>query len=97
MILPRILSSFCFALLILAKKVLGDYCEFGTCDENTEYCCGENKCCEKTVDVWYYWAAVLLVVITIIVAACLYMRRLKSKYMPYSKLEQQFDEVTTNT
>lgn len=41
-------------------KVVADYCEFGTCDEKTEYCCGENKCCKKTVDVWYYWYVFLI-------------------------------------
>lgn len=45
----------------------------------------------------FFRAAVLLVITTIIIAACLYMKKLKNKYKTYSKLEQQFDDVTTCT
>ncbi|KAF7285782.1 uncharacterized protein LOC143194060 isoform X2 [Rhynchophorus ferrugineus] len=86
-----------YIIVYFIRSVVADYCEFGTCDEKVEYCCGENKCCKKTVDVWYYWAAVLLVITTITIAACLYMKKLKNKYKTYSKLEQQFDDVTTCT
>ncbi|CAH1981238.1 unnamed protein product [Acanthoscelides obtectus] len=52
-------------LLSSLELILADYCEFGTCGDN-QYCCGENKCCNKTVDIWYYWAGILLIVIIIL-------------------------------
>lgn len=43
-----------FFTFLLAKLVTADYCEFGLCDPD-QYCCGDNKCCRKTLDLWYYW------------------------------------------
>ncbi|CAG9772416.1 unnamed protein product [Ceutorhynchus assimilis] len=90
------LTIFACLLILHIEKTFADYCEFGTCDENTEYCCGDNTCCKKTIEVWYYWALVLLIVIVITIAACFYLKKFKSKYKysNYSILPQQVEEVT---
>ncbi|KAL1501556.1 hypothetical protein ABEB36_006857 [Hypothenemus hampei] len=85
----------CFYVVVITKVSAEYYCESAICDVTIEYCCGENKCCKKTVEVWYYWAVMLLVFIVLIIAACFYMKRLRNKYSSYSKLEQKFDEVIT--
>ncbi|KAJ8956384.1 hypothetical protein NQ318_015122 [Aromia moschata] len=70
----------------LIKSALGHYCEFDACSED-QYCCGENKCCKKTIDVW---AAILLIVIAIFVVVCLYIgRKKRHKYGPYNLLSEE--------
>ncbi|XP_018561996.1 uncharacterized protein LOC108904075 [Anoplophora glabripennis] len=53
------------------------YCEFGICEDD-QYCCGENRCCKKTVQVWYFWAGILLIVIAFFVAIGFYIGRKKN-------------------
>ncbi|KAH1000397.1 hypothetical protein HUJ04_000308 [Dendroctonus ponderosae] len=73
-------------LLLIIAQGCADYCEFGTCDENSEYCCGENKCCKETVQVWYYWAVVLLVLIIVSIGGCFYVKLLRNRYRSYRPL-----------
>ncbi|KAK4877783.1 hypothetical protein RN001_010289 [Aquatica leii] len=61
-------------------KALADYCEFGLC-ENEQYCCGDNKCCTKTLDLWFFWAGILLVIFALAVAAG--VRYTKNRHATY--------------
>ncbi|KAK5637953.1 hypothetical protein RI129_012248 [Pyrocoelia pectoralis] len=54
--------------LLTPHTVIANYCEFGLCD-NDQYCCGDNKCCTKTLDLWFFWAGILLVIFALAVAA----------------------------
>ncbi|KAF5281660.1 hypothetical protein FQR65_LT14590 [Abscondita terminalis] len=62
------------------RMVVADYCEFGLC-ENEQYCCGNNKCCTKTFDLWFFWGGILLVIFALAVAAGL--RYTKNRYGTY--------------
>ncbi|KAF5272812.1 hypothetical protein FQA39_LY07839 [Lamprigera yunnana] len=58
------------------------YCEFGLC-ENEQYCCGNNNCCTKTLDLWFFWAGILLVTFALAVAAGMrYTRSRDPTYVP---------------
>ncbi|KAG5881706.1 hypothetical protein JTB14_006564 [Gonioctena quinquepunctata] len=80
---------FCVLHLYAVNRVTADYCEFGTCNED-QYCCGENKCCEKTVEVWYFWAGILLIAIVIFFIICFIIRSQEFwKYHSYRKLIEE--------
>nr|CAH7739668.1 unnamed protein product [Callosobruchus chinensis] len=79
--------KFIILLSLVLEVVLADYCEFGTCGDD-QYCCGENKCCKKTVEVWYYWAGILLIVIIILLLLYCFKKRSK-----YSELQQDEERL----
>ncbi|KAB0791255.1 hypothetical protein PPYR_03083 [Photinus pyralis] len=54
--------------LLIPHTVTADYCEFDLCDIG-QYCCGDNKCCTKTLEIWFFWAGILLVIFALAVAA----------------------------
>ncbi|CAH1155520.1 unnamed protein product [Phaedon cochleariae] len=67
-----LVETFIAILIFQFEDVAADYCEFGLCDEN-QYCCGENKCCQKTVEMWYFWAAILLIGIVVLFLVCIFI------------------------
>ncbi|XP_063923615.1 uncharacterized protein LOC135137803 isoform X2 [Zophobas morio] len=61
-----------------AAKAVSYYCEFGTC-ETEQYCCGDNKCCDKLLDLWYFWLGlgIVIVVVAVIIFLKYFLRKRK--------------------
>ncbi|CAH1382126.1 hypothetical protein MTP99_006042 [Tenebrio molitor] len=75
----------CIVLLtsFLPNYALAFYCEFGFC-EGDKYCCGDNECCDRLTDLWYFWIGIVIVVIFII--AVIFLKYYQSKHkLPYSQ------------
>lgn len=55
-------------LLMRIHFVFSHYCEFAWCNDETQDCCGDNKCCDKSLDLTFVWVGFLIafLIITII-------------------------------
>ncbi|XP_065167430.1 uncharacterized protein [Atheta coriaria] len=70
----------------LLQLVVGNYCEFGLCEDEQQYCCGKNKCCSKSSNLWFFWAGILVVVFILVIVAICNRKPQKDPHGPYEKL-----------
>ncbi|KYB27087.1 hypothetical protein TcasGA2_TC034737 [Tribolium castaneum] len=74
---------------ILGAKYVGAhpsyYCDFGFC-ESEQYCCGDNKCCMKVTDLWYFWFGIIIAVIIVIALIFFKFYKRRTKYNKYDRV-----------